>query len=65
MKTIEILVSPTGETVIQTKGFSGASCRQASKALEAALGVKQSDKPTTEMFEAHTKVDQPLNQGNG
>ncbi len=30
MKTIEILVSPTGQTQIQTKGFSGSSCRQAS-----------------------------------
>ncbi|MCH7727466.1 MAG: DUF2997 domain-containing protein, partial [Planctomycetes bacterium] len=31
MKTIEIIVSPTGETKIETKGFSGAECRDASK----------------------------------
>ena len=35
MKTIEILVSPKGETTVTTKGFAGSSCRDASKFLEA------------------------------
>ena len=33
---IEVIVSPTGETQVQTKGFTGASCRDASQ--WAALG---------------------------
>ena len=33
MKTIEIIVSPKGETTVQTKGFAGASCRDASKSI--------------------------------
>ena len=37
-RTIEIIVRPTGETTVQTKGFAGASCREASKFIEEALG---------------------------
>jgi hypothetical protein len=62
-QTIEITVSPTGETTVQTKGFTGSSCRDASKALERALGIVQSDSPTAEMYQAQT-VSQPLRQGN-
>ena len=28
MKTIEIIVSPNGETRVQTKGFAGSECQQ-------------------------------------
>ena len=38
MKTIEIIVSPNGETTITTRGFAGASCREASKFVEQTLG---------------------------
>ena len=38
MKTIEIIVSPKGETQVETKGFSGSGCREASKFIESALG---------------------------
>ena len=51
IKTIEIIVSPQGEAIVQTKGFAGASCRDASKALEQALGLVQSDRPTAEMYQ--------------
>ena len=36
-KIIEITVSPTGETRVQTKGFTGSGCRDASRYVEAAL----------------------------
>ena len=64
MSTIEIIVDAKGEATVQTKGFSGSSCREASKALEQALGVVQSDTPTAEMYQAQS-ADQPLRQGNG
>ena len=64
MKTIEVIVSPTGQAVLQTKGFTGATCRDASKALERALRIVQSDTPTAEMYQAQT-VPQPIRQGNG
>ncbi len=47
-QVIEMIVSPTGETKLQTKGFAGASCQQASKFLEAALGLRASEQLTAE-----------------
>ena len=40
MKTIEIFVSPTGESRVETKGFSGDECQRASSFLEQALGKR-------------------------
>lgn len=37
--TIEVLVSPQGSVSIKTLGFSGASCRDATRELERALGI--------------------------
>ena len=42
MRTIEIIVSPKGETSVQTKGFAGSECRQASGFIEDALGQRAS-----------------------
>ena len=39
MKTLEVIVDAKGEVSVQTKGFTGSSCREASKALEQALVV--------------------------
>ena len=64
MKTIEIIVDAKGESTVQTKGFAGTSCRDASKFIEQTLGAVQSDMPTAEMYQTQT-VDQPLRQGNG
>jgi hypothetical protein len=47
-KIIEIIVSPTGEAKIETKGFAGSSCRDASKFLEEALGQRASEQTTAE-----------------
>ena len=38
-KKIEITVSPEGATSIKTTGFTGGSCRDATRDLERALGV--------------------------
>lgn len=51
-KTIEIIVSPTGETRLETKGFAGAECREASKFVEQALGEKADEQMTAEFIEA-------------
>ena len=40
MKTIHVLISPKGEVTVETKGFSGPSCRDASKFIEEALGTR-------------------------
>jgi hypothetical protein len=49
-KIIEVLVLPDGKTKVQTKGFAGNECLQASKALEAALGHVTSDRLTSEFY---------------
>ena len=53
MKTITILIDRTGQVSMQTHGFEGKSCKDATKAIEQGLGVVLSDKPT---------FDQPTNQ---
>ena len=52
MKTIEILVSPKGETTVRTAGFAGQTCRDASKFLEEALGQRLGEKLTAEFHQA-------------
>lgn len=49
-QTIEITVSPNGQTTIQTKGFTGTSCQNASRFLEQALGTRQADERTAEFY---------------
>ena len=38
VKTIEITVGPKGETKVETRGFTGGECREASRFVEQALG---------------------------
>jgi hypothetical protein len=53
-RTIEVIVSPTGETTLQTKGYAGTDCVQASKFLEQALGVSIDDRKTAEFYQTTT-----------
>jgi hypothetical protein len=50
VRIIEVTVSPTGETTVQTKGFLGADCLQASRFLDA-LGVTREDVKTPEFYQ--------------
>ena len=40
--TIEIVVSPIGDILIEGVGFKGADCEKATRFLEVALGVVNS-----------------------
>ena len=44
--------SPKGKTSVQTKGFLGSSCRDASRTLEAALGHRVGEQQTAEFHQA-------------
>ena len=55
-RTIEVVVSPSGQAEVTTKGFAGSSCRQASDFLEKALGERQGEQLTAEFHQ------QPQNQ---
>jgi Protein of unknown function (DUF2997) len=63
MKTIEITVGPTGETKVETKGFTGAECRQASRFLEQALGQRTAETLTAE-FHQNQSTGQVTEQSN-
>jgi hypothetical protein len=51
-RIIELIVSPKGETKLQTKGYAGSDCLQASKFLEEALGLSLSEIKTAEYYAA-------------
>jgi len=59
---IEVIVTPTGETKIETKGFTGSSCKFASAFLEAALGTKTGEQMKAE-FHQNQSQHQSLHQG--
>ncbi len=61
MPTIEIVVSPQGETRLETKGFSGNHCRQASEFLEQALGRRTHEQLTSE-FHQPARQESPLRE---
>ena len=55
MPQIEIIVSPTGETQVETKGYTGGACRAASEFIERALGPKTSEQLTSEFYQSLTE----------
>jgi hypothetical protein len=62
IQIIEVIVSPQGETRVETKGFTGSSCRQASQFIEQALGIQSSEKLTAEFYHQEA-AQQRLQQG--
>ena len=62
MKTIEITIDAKGQATVQTKGYAGAGCRDASKFIEQALGETVTDKPTAEFYQPQAN-QQKLGQG--
>ena len=55
-RTIEIIVTPNGQSQVQTKGFTDSSCRQASQFIEQAIGQLTSEQLTAEFYQ---QVSQP------
>lgn len=49
-KRIEIVVDPKGATTVETKGFTGSSCIEASRFIEQALGSKAEERTTPEFY---------------
>ena len=62
---IEVTISPTGETVVKTQGFTGSSCRQASAVLVRALGIVTAERLTPEFYQQQmnqSPIQQRLDQ---
>ena len=62
-KKIEITVSPEGATSIKTTGFTGGSCRDATRDLERALGVAGRETLLPEFY-GQTQSGERLQQGS-
>jgi hypothetical protein len=60
-RIIDVIVSPQGETTVQTRGYAGGDCLQASKFLERSLGIVATEQKTTEFFATPT-TEQHLQQ---
>jgi hypothetical protein len=63
VKIIEITVSPRGETKVETRGFNGGACREASRFLEQALGQRSGEQLTAEFYQGQ-EVHQDLKQSS-
>jgi hypothetical protein len=61
-KKIEITVSPEGATSIKATGFTGSSCKDATRDLENALGVAGRETLQPEYFQQRNTGEQ-LRQG--
>ena len=61
MKIIEITVDSKGHSKVETRGFTGGECREASKFIEKALGQRIDEKPTAEFYQSQSS-DQQLKQ---
>ena len=57
-RIIEVVVSPTGETSLQTKGYVGGECLQASRWLEEALGLVAGEQKTPEFYQSQSTEQQ-------
>jgi len=63
MKIIEITVDAKGQTKVETHGFTGGECREASRFIEQALGQRTGEKLTSEFYQGQTS-DQKLEQSH-
>jgi len=62
-KKIEITVRPDGSVSIKTTGFTGSSCREATRELERALGMSGRESLLPEFFNQNSTGEQ-LRQGH-
>jgi hypothetical protein len=61
-KTIEIIFAPNGQSTVETKGFVGSECRNASRFIERALGQSTGETLKAEFHQsAHSQ--QQIQQG--
>jgi hypothetical protein len=60
---IEITVSPEGAVSIKTSGFTGSSCRDATKAIEKAMGVSERETLLREFHQEQQAQRRQLRQG--
>ena len=63
MRIIEITVDAKGQSKVETRGFTGGECREASKFIEQALGQSTDENLTADFYQGQT-TDQRLKQSS-
>jgi Protein of unknown function (DUF2997) len=63
MRIIEITVDTKGQSKVETRGFTGGACRDASRFLELALGRSTGENLTAE-FHQSQDVGEQLKQSH-
>jgi hypothetical protein len=58
MRIIEIIVGTKGQSKVETRGFTGGECREASKFIEQALGQRTDEKLTADFYQAQSSEQQ-------
>ncbi len=58
MRIIEVLISPTGEVSLQTRGYAGSSCRDGTRFLEDGLGTTLTERVTAEFYQNQNETPQ-------
>lgn len=61
-KTIEIIIAPNGQARVETKGFVGNDCREASQFIERALGQQTDERLKPEFYQT-SGVNQQVKEG--
>ena len=64
MQIIEIIISTDGHSRIETRGFTGSRCKDASRFLEATLGKVSSEQLTAEYHQSVQHQPNHLTQEN-
>ena len=64
-KTIEIVVAPNGKSRVETKGFVGSECRQASLFIEQALGQRANEQLKPEFHQKLAVANRQWAVGEG
>jgi hypothetical protein len=62
LKTIDVIVAPDGSSRVQTNGFTGSQCKEASRFLEQALGTIQSEQLTADFYHTQSTETQQARQ---
>lgn len=64
MKEIKVHIAKDGDVKIETSGFTGQACKDATKALEKALGAVDNREYTDEYYAQDTTVNRVHINGN-
>ncbi|HWL08201.1 MAG TPA: DUF2997 domain-containing protein [Planctomicrobium sp.] len=60
-RTIEIVVAPDGSSRVETRGYVGNACREASRLIEQALGQSVNEQLKPEFHQSAEQAE-PIRQ---